>query len=262
MKEDNIIFRILKIDIYFESDIFSKEIDPLDILYKISDIGDIVESNTNISQLPLLNELNENNFYISWTVVLRTRTSIKDLNDMFSSYKEISKINIVEYDEDYLSYVSDALMGNKIGEVLIEKGLISEKEIMFALKEQKKLGEILIEAGLITREQIEAALQTQKKLGEILIESGKIMPSKIMAIIEQQKQVREYKEMSTVKVDICKLNTLMSLVNKLSALEKEIDSNFNSDDAINKEEVKDKLSHANQLIAEIKKFIDKCRNGT
>lgn len=56
----------------------------------------------------------------------------------------------------------------KIGEVLIEAGVITEEELNRALEEQQKrrIGEILIEAGAITEEELNRALEEQqKKLG-------------------------------------------------------------------------------------------------
>jgi hypothetical protein len=57
-------------------------------------------------------------------------------------------------------------------------------------KEQKRLGEILIEKGLITSEQLAHTLQTQKRskefLGKILIESGRIQEKDLLAALSQQ----------------------------------------------------------------------------
>jgi len=255
-------YRIYKVEVYFQNNIIKMGKDPLQLLFKIAETGDIVESNTNVSQLPLLNEIDPKYFYLSWTFLLRSKSESRELKDIFLQYKQIAKISIEEYDEDYLTYVSDAMMGNKIGEVLIEKGLIDEEEIKTALREQKKLGEILVDAGLITREQIETALHAQKKIGQILIESGKIAPNKLTAIIEQQRQIRQYKEMNTVKVDMNKLDKIMSLMNKLSSENKEIEKALSDKNNIEIDKIQEHAGKSEQFIAEIKKLIDKCRNAT
>jgi len=256
------LYRIYKVEIYFQNNIVQMGKDPLELLLKISEFGDIVESNTNVSQLPLLNEIDPKSFYLSWTFILRSKSEEKELKDLFLPYKQIAKISIEEYDEDYLSYVSDAMMGNKIGEVLIEKGLITEDEIKNALREQKKLGDILVDAGLITREQIDLALKSQKKIGQILIESGKIAPNKITAIIEQQKQIRQYKEMNTVKVDMRKIDKIISLINKLSADNKKLERAFEDKNKIDKDMLLEHTKYSEQIIRDIKKIVDNCRNGT
>ncbi|MGE5329859.1 MAG: hypothetical protein ACM3KR_10170 [Deltaproteobacteria bacterium] len=255
-------YRIYKVEVYFQNNIIEKGKDPLELLFKIAEAGDVVESNTNVSQIPLLDEINPKYFYLSWTFLLRSKFEEKELKNIFLPYKNISTISVEEYDEDYLTYTSDAMMGNKIGEVLIEKGLINEEEIKSALREQKKLGEILIDAGLITREQIDSALKAQKKIGQILIESGKIAPNKLTAIIEQQKQIRQYKEMNTLKVDINRLDVVMSLLNKLSAANKEIQKAYSDRSNIDTDKIQEQVDSSEHTIAEIKKMIDKCRNAT
>lgn len=255
-------FRIYKIEVYFQNNIIKMGRDPLELIYKIAEIGDIVESNTNVSQLPALDDIEPKNFYLSWMFLIRSKSEERELKEIFLPYRQIAKISLEEYDEDYLTYASDAMMGNKIGEVLIEKGLINEEEIKKALKEQKKLGEILVEAGLITREQIDFALQEQKKIGQILIESGKIAPNKITAIIEQQKQIRQYKEMNSIKVDMCKLDKVMTLVNKLAAQNKELAKACSDKKSIDVGKAQEHIASSEHIISELKKLVDKCRNAT
>lgn len=255
-------YRIYKVEVYFHNNIINMGKDPLELIYKIAEIGDIVESNTNVSQLPALNEIEPKSFYLSWAFLIRSKSEERELKDAFLPYKQMAKISFEEYDEDYLTYTSDAMMGNKIGEVLIEKGLINEEEIKNALKAQKKLGEILVEAGLITREQIESALREQKKIGQILIETGKIVPSKITAIIEQQRQIRQYKEMNFVKVDMAKLDNMMTLVNKLAVHNKELAKAFSDKTNIDIEIAQENITSSEHIIHDVKKLIDKCRNAT
>lgn len=82
--------------------------------------------------------------------------------------------------------------GEKIGEVLVRQGLLTERELNGILDFQKnqssatpssgplRLGEILITTGSISREQLDDALrkqtQSRKKLGEVLIEEGYAKP--------------------------------------------------------------------------------------
>ncbi len=63
-------------------------------------------------------------------------------------------------------------MRKKLGEVLIESGLISEEQLQKALSIQKekkqKLGTVLIHEGFVTKEQITEALSTKLKIPVIL----------------------------------------------------------------------------------------------
>ncbi len=92
--------------------------------------------------------------------------------------------------------------GEKLGEILIKKGFIAEKELDAVLAFQKhqsgeapasgkfRLGEILVAAGHITRDQLEDVLDRQrlsrKKIGELLIEAGYAQPHHISHGLELQ----------------------------------------------------------------------------
>ena len=182
--------KIYKLKLNFKNDILRTGSDPLALLFRLTRLGDIVESNTNVSRLPGLKEIDPYNFYLSWSIVLKTRVSKKEIESIFRSVNEHDNIIIEEFDEDYLSYSTESMMENKIGEVLVEKGLVTEEEI-------------------------KNALGVQKKLGQILIDKGIVLPNKIESIIEQQNQVRKFREMNMVRVDAGKLDNLLNLLGEL-----------------------------------------------
>jgi type II secretory ATPase GspE/PulE/Tfp pilus assembly ATPase PilB-like protein len=78
----------------------------------------------------------------------------------------------------------EVLRNGRVGTYLTERAIISTEDLMLALRAQEKrpnvrLGEILIEAGLITPDQLAAALTIQagsrgRRIGEILIEMGAV----------------------------------------------------------------------------------------
>ncbi|NLV49049.1 MAG: Flp pilus assembly complex ATPase component TadA, partial [Clostridiaceae bacterium] len=89
----------------------------------------------------------------------------------------------------------------------------------------KKLGDILIESGLLKPEQLEEALAQQKdnngkKLGDILIDSGVLTDRQIMKALEYQSRI-PYVELNDIRIDdtapglisedIAKKNVLMPI---------------------------------------------------
>lgn len=86
-------------------------------------------------------------------------------------------------------------LNQKLGDVLVAKGYITQKDLDYALALQqqrnpegpalarKKLGDLLLESGRITTAQLEAALEEQalssKKIGEVLIEMGFVSPHEL-----------------------------------------------------------------------------------
>jgi hypothetical protein len=92
--------------------------------------------------------------------------------------------------------------GEKLGEVLVRQGLLTERELRGVLDFQQhqgsakpvpgplKLGEILVSSGAISRDQLDDALLkqtgTRKKLGEVLIAEGYAKPHHIKRGIHLQ----------------------------------------------------------------------------
>ncbi len=82
-----------------------------------------------------------------------------------------------------------------LGEILVEKKLATEKDILLAQKEQKKLGEILVEKNVIKKEELEQVLNEQRK--------------------QKTKAVKSKVEGKTIRVDVNRLDNLMNLIGEL-----------------------------------------------
>jgi len=78
------------------------------------------------------------------------------------------------------------------------------------LRARKKLGEILVEGGLLTRTQLEEALPFQKKsnlkLGQFLVREGIVSESQIVDLVSNQLRLEKYRsDKYTVDVDLANL---------------------------------------------------------
>lgn len=93
--------------------------------------------------------------------------------------------------------------GLKLGEILIDQGIVTEEELEQVLEQQeagrlRRLGDMVVERGLITPADLETALERQleasdKKLGEILVETGKAAPEDIDQSLHDQEILKEQK---------------------------------------------------------------------
>ena len=79
-----------------------------------------------------------------------------------------------------------------LGELLVEKNLVSEQDILEASKEQKKLGEILVEKNLLEKEQLDAVLAEQREA--------------------EAKNFKNKTERETIRVDVDRLDNLRNQV--------------------------------------------------
>jgi two-component system chemotaxis sensor kinase CheA len=92
----------------------------------------------------------------------------------------------------------------KLGEILVEKGLISQNDLGGLIQAQKsvraiRLGEILLQEGLITEDELNQALERQKgpdngrRLGEILVSMGCLEHEHVEEALKLQEGFKETK---------------------------------------------------------------------
>jgi type IV pilus assembly protein PilB len=104
-------------------------------------------------------------------------------------------------DEDQLEHAlsEHKRTGIQIGKILVRLGMVDQDSLnnllgeQIQLKTKKKLGDILIERKLITQEQLEKALARQKatdqKLGKIFIELGFVKEEELIQILSAQMEI-------------------------------------------------------------------------
>jgi chemotaxis protein histidine kinase CheA len=105
-----------------------------------------------------------------------------------------------------LKPLSSTMVGKpkKLGEILVEKGLITQNDLGGLIQAQKnvraiRLGEILIQDGLITEDELNVALKRQqnedkgRRIGEILVSMGRLEHEHVEAALKRQESLKETK---------------------------------------------------------------------
>jgi type IV pilus assembly protein PilB len=91
----------------------------------------------------------------------------------------------------------------KIGEILVENGLVTETQLAEALAEQRvtgnRLGEIVVKKGWVTREEVEKSLTQQKGISSFNL-SGYIIEPEIVKLIPED-FARKYKLMPVFVIE-------------------------------------------------------------
>lgn len=104
----------------------------------------------------------------------------------------------------------------------------------------KQLGEILVEKGTISQDDLTGALETQKsgqekKIGEILVEQDKSAPKDVLyALREQKKSARQFVDIKT-KVDTGKLDNIVDMVGELAIAQSMLRQHDNIKTSTNRE---------------------------
>lgn len=89
-------------------------------------------------------------------------------------------------------------MHKLLGEILLERNIITQEQLELALEQQEKekgkyLGQIFLEMGIL-QDEINKALDSyhkRKKIGEVLLDSHFINSSQLEEALQKQKEIRE-----------------------------------------------------------------------
>lgn len=187
--------RYFRVNARFREDVFTHGIDPLMIVEDLSGLGEIMISNIDQKHIPDFNELDPEKCYMSWEIIIKTHHDEAKLRDVFIFVMDDNIIEIDNVTERY-SEITDysQLTEKKLGEILIEKGIINDSDLDEIIKYQNdrnfKIGDIIIEKGLASPKQVDEALQEQDRIKKKL-------------------------EVNTIRVDAARLDNLMNLLGEI-----------------------------------------------
>jgi two-component system chemotaxis sensor kinase CheA len=183
-----------RISLRLDRNIFAKGSNPVLLLNELRDLGESkVIAHT--EEIPNLPELNPEECFTWWDILLTTSRGINAIRDVFIFVEDECELKI-DVIADASSLEDDAPT-KRLGEILMDRGWVSQEDIQKALGKQKRIGELLVDAGLVQPSKLESALAEQEHLKAV---RGK-----------QQKE----ESASNVKVPAERLDTLVNLVGEL-----------------------------------------------
>lgn len=176
-----------------ERDIFKTGTNPLYLLDELRELGDC-RVIARAGKVPFLPSLDPESCHMWWDVVLATGEGINAIRDVFIFVEDHADIEINDLGE---LTEDEADQYKRLGEILVERGELSENALKQALSSQKRLGEVLVESERAEEEAVESALFEQsqvKKLGRMR---------------------KEMLGTSSIRVAAEKLDTLVDLVGEM-----------------------------------------------
>jgi len=174
-------------------DIFLRGVDPLSLVDDVSALGfSSVVAQTDA--IVFLDEIDPEYCFVYWDIILTTDRGINAIRDVFIFVEDDSEIRI---DLIQSLHISDDAGSRKIGEILIERGDLSEEDLNLILGQTKKIGERLVESGRVSPDQIAAALAEQQHVREV----------------QEKRQAKE--SSSSIRVASEKLDMLVNLIGEL-----------------------------------------------
>lgn len=174
-------------------DVFINGTRPHALIQELADMGSVSIS-PHFSGVPKLQNIDPVKCYVSWDVILTTTKTEADIKDVFIFLDDSSHISIRKLTDPDQAAPNQP---KKLGEILIEKNLVTQEEIDKALGVQKPIGTLLAEKNIVSKEDVQAALAEQKHLKE-----------------QSEKKNQELNS-QTIKVNSAKLDKLIDLVGEL-----------------------------------------------
>jgi len=191
------------ISLAFKQDALRNGMDPLSFIRYLQTLGKIIEVIVTMPTLPRIEEMNPEYCYLNFKIAFNSSADKKTIENVFEFAEDDCDIAILppnSRQEHYLQLLADLPEDQikRLGEMLIEIGALTEKEVAHTLNEQndnediKPLGEMLVAKNILQQPVIEQALKKQESVKQ-----------------------KVNKESSYIRVDATKLGYLINLVGEL-----------------------------------------------
>jgi two-component system, chemotaxis family, sensor kinase CheA len=151
-------------------DIFATGTNPVLLLDELRSLGECrVVAQTRA--VPELDAFDPEACYFYWDAILTTRLGLNAIKDVFIFVEDHCELRIDLIDE--AGGLEDDTDYKKLGDILIERGDLIPGDLERVLSAKKKIGEILVDAGLVDAEKVQSALAEQEHIRELREKRGK-----------------------------------------------------------------------------------------
>ncbi len=164
------------ISLRFDRQLLQYGFDPASFVRYLGKLGQVQHIYLLHNDMPAWADFQAELCYLGLELDLKTEASKADIESVFEFIQELAQIRILPPDskvEDYLALI-EALPDEKdrLGEILIASGLLTEKELYRSLQKQNeqtpppRIGDVLVEAGAVPAVAVDVALQKQQQIRE------------------------------------------------------------------------------------------------
>ncbi len=193
------------ISLAFKANALRNGMDPLSFIRYLQTLGKISEVIVSLPPLIRLEDINPEDCYLNFKIAFNSNTDKKTIENVFEFAEDDCDIHILppnSRQEHYLQLLANLPEDQfkRLGEMLIDIGALTDKEVSHILDEQR------------------AAEQTDvKPMGEMLVEQNLLQQPVIEQALLKQEAVKQRinKESNYIRVDAAKLGYLINLVGEL-----------------------------------------------
>ncbi len=170
-------WRLIKIDWVPLPELFQRGLDPAQIFKELHELGMVKVLQVQADKIPSLETMDPERCYLSWAVELETDVPMAKVEAAFDFVRDGSELTITD------CAPKQAEPYKRVGELLIEEGIVTPGDVSDSLAKQKPLGEILVEEKKVTPQQVDQALQKQQQLKKGEVASIRVDTEKIDKLI-------------------------------------------------------------------------------
>ncbi|WP_316348003.1 chemotaxis protein CheA [Desulfuromonas acetoxidans] len=142
-----------------------------------------------------LENLNPEDCYACWDIILTSDCGEDAIRDVFIFVEDDCELTIKRID---LGSDDDDMEKKRLGDILVERGDISQEQIDDVLAHNKRIGDLLVEANLVSRDQVDSALLEQQEIRKL-----------------KEKKKEKSQGASSLRVPADKLDDLVNLVGEM-----------------------------------------------
>lgn len=177
-------------------DIFKSGTNPALLLDELLSLGE-ASITAFTDKLPPLDQLDPEQCYVYWDIILTTDQGEDAIRDVFIFVEDESLIDIKIIDAmvDSETEIEDEY--KKLGEILLDRGKVSDQALSQTLKIQKRIGERLVSAGAVSSMDVESAASEQAHVRKI------------------RKERKDTLAASSIRVDAIRVDSLVDLVGEI-----------------------------------------------
>ncbi len=198
--------RVWRVSANFGLETFRSGMDPLGIANFLASMGSVVSMQTDVSQVPALEEAVYDSCYLSFVMDLQTLAPRTEIEGAFSFVEDDCTFSVVEIetqDQHMQRMLEDLPATPRIGEMLLAVGAVTKGQLDTVLHAQKNS-----EA---------AGDQSKVRLGTLLVEKAGVAPELVNAALGKQQKIREKQadESRFIRVQADRLDTVINLLGEL-----------------------------------------------
>lgn len=191
------------ISLAFKLDTFRMGVDPLSFLRYLKNLGEIKTVLLLTEDIPEADEYDPESCYMHLKVAFKSDADKQTIEDVFEFASDDCDVNILpphsKADEYILLLEELDDQVERLGEMLVGVGVLTQNDVLKALKKKNSGG------------------QDDKPIGEILVEQQVVQAEVVDKALKQQQQIKKKvaTEANYIRVDSTKLGQLINLVGEL-----------------------------------------------